>query len=320
MLPVASAGGDHAERDRQREVPRRDDDGDAARRVAQLVALARHLEQLHARARARPRRARRTRGSRPPRRGRRRPPATACPPRAGSATPRAAGGRAGSGPRAGGSRRAPRPASGSTRGRRARRPPARGRPRPAWPTRRAATTRSGFDGSVETSSSPSRRSSPIHTGTRTRQLGVERRERVGELRAHGRAPQLEDRLVAERRLMRPCRSGPAAPAAGRGRRRACCGEQERVVGRVLEQAPHEVGHARDEVADRAVGAHAQALLGDRLLQRVAEPAQDLQLEVGVVAAGDPVVGDRVRDGADVVRGDRDPHRDALARARRAAAA
>ena len=37
----------------------------------------------------------------------------------------------------------------------------------------------------------------------------------------------------------------------------------------------------DEVADRAVGAHAQALGGDRLLQRVAEAAQDLQLEVRV---------------------------------------
>ena len=55
--------------------------------------------------------------------------------------------------------------------------------------------------------------------------------------------------------------------------------EERVVRRVLEQPPHEVGHARDEVADRAVGPHAQALGGDRVLERVAEPAQDLQLEV-----------------------------------------
>ena len=55
--------------------------------------------------------------------------------------------------------------------------------------------------------------------------------------------------------------------------------QERLVGGVLQQPPHEVRHAGHEVADRAVGAHAQALGGDRGLQRVAEPAQDLQLEV-----------------------------------------
>ena len=82
--------------------------------------------------------------------------------------------------------------------------------------------------------------------------------------------------------------------------------QERLVGGVLQQPPHEVGHARHEVPDRAVGAHAQAQRRDRGLQRIAEPAQDLELEVGVRAAGEPVVGDRVRDRAQVVRGDRDP--------------
>ena len=69
--------GGHAHRDREREVPRRDDRADAARRVAQLVALAGHLQQRRAARRARSRRARRTRGSRSPRRRRRRPPARA---------------------------------------------------------------------------------------------------------------------------------------------------------------------------------------------------------------------------------------------------
>ena len=49
-----------------------------------------------------------------------------------------------------------------------------------------------------------------------------------------------------------------------------------------------------QVADGAVGAHAQALGGDRRLQRVAEAAQHLQLEVLVATAGQAVVGDRVR--------------------------
>ena len=40
--------GGHAHRDREREVPRRDDRADAARRVAQLVALAGHLQQRRA--------------------------------------------------------------------------------------------------------------------------------------------------------------------------------------------------------------------------------------------------------------------------------
>ena len=49
--------------------------------------------------------------------------------------------------------------------------------------------------------------------------------------------------------------------------------EERLVRRVLQQAAHEVRHAGDEVADRAVGADAQPLGGDRVLERVAEAAQ-----------------------------------------------
>ena len=71
--------------------------------------------------------------------------------------------------------------------------------------------------------------------------------------------------------------------------------EERLVGGVLQQPPHEIRHAGHEVADGAIRANAQALGGDRGLQRVAQPAQDLQLEVAVAAAGEPVVGDRVGD-------------------------
>ena len=45
-----------------------------------------------------------------------------------------------------------------------------------------------------------------------------------------------------------------------------------------------------------------------MLERVAQPAQDLQLQVGAVAAGQLVVGDRVRDRAQVVAGDRHAQR------------
>ena len=55
--------------------------------------------------------------------------------------------------------------------------------------------------------------------------------------------------------------------------------QERLVARVLQQAADEVGHAGDEVADRAVGAHAVAARGERVLEVVAEAAQHLELEV-----------------------------------------
>ena len=45
-----------------------------------------------------------------------------------------------------------------------------------------------------------------------------------------------------------------------------------------------------------------------MLELVAEAAQDLELELGVRAAGDPVAGDRVGDRAQVVRGDGHPQR------------
>ena len=133
-------------------------------------------------------------------------------------------------------------------------------------------------------------------------------QRLLQPRAHRRAPQLEDRLVRER-LHVVTAPGRREQLVDRDAARLV--GQERVVGGVLEQAAHEVGHAGHEVADRAVGAHAQARAGDRLLERVAEAAQDLQLEVLVLAAGEPVVGDRVGDRAQVVA--RDGHAQAAAR-------
>ena len=299
-LPVARPGRDHPERDRDGEVPGRDHRDDAAR-ASSAARCARPAPAAAARpGRGRARRARSTRGSRSPRRRRRRPRATAWPPRGPRAPRSRAAARAATPPRRRGSRRAARGFVA---------PHVRA-PRPAASASAAstssgvaaaasATTRSGVPGSVETRSSPSRRSPPIHTGTLTGGSRVVRGERAGELRADRRPPQLEDRLVGERLHARRRRREQLLE-----RHAAGLVVEERVVARVLQQPAHEVGHAGHEVADRAVGAHAQALGGDRLLQRVAEAAQDLQLDVGVVAAREAVVGDRVGDRAQVVRRDR----------------
>ena len=299
-LPVASAGGDHPERDRdagssRARSPRRRRAGSSAARCARPAPAAAARP-----GRGRGRRARSTRGSRSPRRRRRRPRATAWPPRGPRARRSRAAARAATPPRRRGSRRAARASS---------RPTSRA-PLPAASASAAstssgvaaaasATTRSGVPGSVEIRSSPSRRSSPIQTGTRIGGWASCVGERAGELRADRRAPQLEDRLVGEL-----VHAGVRRGEQLLERHAAGLVVEERVVARVLQQPAHEVGHAGHEVADRAVGAHAQALGGDRLLQRVAEAAQDLQLDVGVVAAREPVVGDRVGDRAQVVRRDR----------------
>ena len=127
-------GGGHAERDRDREVPGRDDRDDAARRVAQLVALARHLEQGSALREVDAPRARSTRGSRSPRRRRRRPPATAWPPRGPRARRPRAAAAAASRRRRAGPRRAR--SAGVLRPRALLAPPAPARPRPRPASRR----------------------------------------------------------------------------------------------------------------------------------------------------------------------------------------
>ena len=60
----------------------------------------------------------------------------------------------------------------------------------------------------------------------------------------------------------------------------------------------------DEVADRAVRAHAQPGGGERVPEVVAEAAQDLELEVAGPPPSMRVARDRMRDRAQVVAGDR----------------
>ncbi len=54
---------------------------------------------------------------------------------------------------------------------------------------------------------------------------------------------------------------------------------EGFVARVLEQAPHQVSHAGDELAERRVHAHALVELRQRDLQRVGHPVERLELDV-----------------------------------------
>ena len=75
----------------------------------------------------------------------------------------------------------------------------------------------------------------------------------------------------------------APPAAPRSARRATA-RAGTTRSSVLQQPAHEVRHAGHQLADRAVGAHAQPARGERLAEVVAEAAQHLQLEVAVVAA------------------------------------
>ncbi len=128
----------------------------------------------------------------------------------------------------------------------------------------------------------------------------------GGERSHGDSPSLFDggrRSLSTLALTAP----PAARRAGRrrparrGSSRCSCSPADDARGRP----------SRDEVADRAVGAHALTMRGECLLQVVPEAPQHLELDVLRRAAEQPVDGDRMRHGAQVVRGDRDP--DARAR-------
>ena len=101
-----------------------------------------------------------------------------------------------------------------------------------------------------------------------------------ELRALGDAAQLEHRLVAKRGQSfrhRRCRLGCGQELLER--HAVGLVGQEAVVRRVLQQPPHEVGHPRDEIADGAVGAHAQPVRRERVAEVVAEAAQHLELDV-----------------------------------------
>ena len=79
--------------------------------------------------------------------------------------------------------------------------------------------------------------------------------------------------------------------------------QEALVGGVLEEPAHEVGHAGQQVADRAVLPHAPAARHQRRLELVRHPVEGLEL-VGPRVDPEPLgLRDRVRAGADVVRGE-----------------
>ena len=83
--------------------------------------------------------------------------------------------------------------------------------------------------------------------------------------------------------------------------------QERVVGGVLQQPPHQVGHARDELADRRVLPQVETHVTDGLLDGLAHAVQHLDLEGGVAQAqfASRLYGRRQR--AHVVAGERGPH-------------
>jgi hypothetical protein len=55
--------------------------------------------------------------------------------------------------------------------------------------------------------------------------------------------------------------------------------QERLVAGVLEQPAHEVGHARDEVANGAVRTHPEAAGCEGVLELVAQTPQNLELDL-----------------------------------------
>ena len=253
------AGGGHAHRDREREVPRRDDRDDAARGVAHLVALAGHLEErLAAVERDRAARVELEEVDRLADVG------VGLAPRLGALAHRERGelGPALAQPGGGARRGSRRARSAGVRDHagnasRARSRPPR-RPRRSWPSARGRRRARASPGSVETSSSPCALVVADPDRDAQRQLAARARHaRPASSLALGGAAQLEDRLVGERWRQ----VGHGAARSSSSERAGGLLVQEALVARVLEQPPDEVGHAGDEVADRAVGAHAQAALG-----------------------------------------------------------
>ena len=327
-LPVTSAAVDHAGRDREREVPRRDHRR-RRRAAGSGTRSSRRAPAWTGRAGAEAQRlrGRSTRRSRSPRRRRRRPRRSACRPR----TPRARRARrAAAHDRRGAEqdrrallprRRAPRAASARratvdrlvassavARGRSGRRPSTGRRDRPTTISPRSRTGRP----SIRTGASKPRSPAPL------------RRARV-EPRAHGAGRRSSAmrlvRRTARARTRRSAAGARPAPAAGRRRpstaaarsasSSAALGEamaHERLVRGVLEQAADEVRHARHELADRRVHAHAQP---ERARARRA-PARPCRRAAGarrgVVEAGARAARDRVGDAAQVVARERGPHR------------
>jgi hypothetical protein len=82
---------------------------------------------------------------------------------------------------------------------------------------------------------------------------------------------------------------------------------EALVGGVLQEAPHKVGHAGDELADGGVHLEAQALVPDRVLDGLSHAVQHLQLVAPVGDAAAAGVGDGVGQAPQVVAGEGGPH-------------
>jgi len=121
-----------------------------------------------------------------------------------------------------------------------------------------------------------------HQGVVAAQPWAHRRQRGGEVVAHGRAGEVGVRLVLEI-VSDPGRRRDGDTLRIRQQRlgRFVLGEaapQERLVGRVLEQPAHEVCHARDQLAERHVDAHALAALGQRAHERLGHAVERLQFQ------------------------------------------
>ena len=186
------------------------------------------------------------------------------------------------------------------------------RPRPRSST--VPTTSSGRPGltdvqAVAASRPPGRRSSSGVRAGRAASAHGARAPRRSASRFSARR-EVGVRLVGERRRRarrRSARSAGAAAAAARTRPTRPGGatsastaapstkvwRRNAVVGRVLEQAAHEVGHAGDQLADRRVLAQAQAQVAHRRLDRVAHAVQHLDLE-GVLGQAERLRASRSR--------------------------
>ena len=265
------------------------------------------------------RRARSTRGSRSPRRRRRRPRATAWRSRGPRARrSRAAATRSHAAARISTSARCGGGACAATR--------CAAASSSAWSTSASdaiadsATTRSGSPGSTEISAPPLRVSSPTHTGTWITGSASNASSAPVQLRADRRPPQLKDRLVVKGD--RPPARAPgdrppgAASSSSSGTPRACSYRNDSLEvfsssRRTRYAIPATRSPTGQYVRTRRPRAAIAACSGSP------SPRRTCSSRSRVGAAGEPVVGDRVRDRAQVVRGDRDADR---AAARRAAGA
>ena len=140
------------------------------------------------------------------------------------------------------------------------------------------------------------------------ELGAHAAQRGGIGVAFGGIDEASWRRVAE-----PCRDGRRVPVAGRDRRckqvriAARLGVEpalQRLAAGILEQAPYQVGHARDRFAERHIDAQRIVEVEQRRLQRVGHAVQHLELD-RVLRHSTPLrARHRYRDAARIVGRDR----------------